>query len=220
MVWMSRFATSPRAGSRSWSAAKPLAWMLLALAAAGAACSDDDDGSVTMQPGTCPGGGGPVTSTAAEEDHCAASGGQEIGMCVAASQDDEAAADEEEEHETNYGNEADDDDCKYRVSFTNSCIRLNEPVTFTLKLQGKLDGKPAQRAEPSNPEIFMEDGNHPSPSNDISATEGPDGTYEIGPIVFDRPGRWVVRWHFFEDCSDIPEDSPHGHVAFYIDVPQ
>jgi hypothetical protein len=171
-----------------------------------------------MEPGTCEGGGGPVTSTAAEEDHCAA-GAQKVGMCRSAAADDDAAADEEEEHETNTGNEAADDDCKYHVSFSNTCIRLNEPVTFTVKLDTLSDGKPAKGAEPSNPEIFLEEGNHPSPSNDIRATEGPDGTYEIGPIVFDRSGRWVVRWHFFEDCSDIPEDSPHGHVAFYIDVP-
>jgi hypothetical protein len=37
--------------------------------------------------------------------------------------------------------------------------------------------------------------------------------------VFDQSGRWVVRFHYFETCSDVPEDSPHGHVAFYIDVP-
>jgi hypothetical protein len=218
MVWMSRFATSPRARSRS--AAKSLAWLLVAFAASGAACSSDDDGqsTSTMEPGTCEGGGGPVTSTAAEEDHCAA-GAQKVGMCRSAAADDDAAADEEEEHETNTGNEAADDDCKYHVSFSNTCIRLNEPVTFTVKLDTLSDGKPAKGAEPSNPEIFLEEGNHPSPSNDIRATEGPDGTYKIGPIVFDRSGRWVVRWHFFEDCSDIPEDSPHGHVAFYIDVP-
>jgi len=219
---MSRFAPSPRVGSMSpgvsWSAAKPLAWGLLAFAAAGAACSSDDDDktSTTMEPGTCEGGGGPVTSTAADEDHCA-SGAQEVGMCVTSADDDAAAADEE--HETNYGSEAPDDDCKYRVSFTNTCIRLNEPVTLTLKLDTLSDGKPASGAKPAYPEIFMEEGNHPSPSNRLTAVESPPGTYEIGPIVFDRSGRWVVRFHFFEDCSDVPEDSPHGHAAFYIDVP-
>jgi hypothetical protein len=136
---------------------------------------------------------------------------------VSAAADDDAADDEE--HETNYGSEADDDDCKYHVSFSNTCIRLNEPVTFTVKLDTKSDGEPAKGAEPSNPEIFMAEGDHPSPSNNITATESPDGTYKIGPIVFDRSGRWVVRFHFFEDCSDIPEDSPHGHAAFFIDVP-
>jgi hypothetical protein len=73
---------------------------------------------------------------------------------------------------------------------------------------------------PENPEIFLADDlTHISPSNNITATEGPAGTYEIGPVIFDRSGRWVVRWHYFENCSDVPEDSPHGHVAFYIDVP-
>jgi hypothetical protein len=197
---------------------KPVALLLLAFAAGGAACSsDDDDNGSTMQPGTCEGGGGPVTSSAAQEDHCAA-GAQAVGMCVT-SAEEAPAADVDEEHETNYGNEAADDDCKFHVSFTNTCIKLNEPVTFTLKLATLSDGKPATGAEPSHPEIYMDEGNHPSPSNRLSATEGPDGTYKIGPIVFDRSGRWVVRWHFFEDCSDVPEDSPHGHAAFYIDVP-
>jgi hypothetical protein len=63
------------------------------------------------------------------------------------------------------------------------------------------------------------DCNHPisnrpaDPSPEISP-----GTYRVGPILFDKPGRWVVRFHFFETCFDAP-DSPHGHAAFYIQVP-
>jgi hypothetical protein len=41
----------------------------------------------------------------------------------------------------------------------------------------------------------------------------------VGPIVFDQPGKWVVRFHFFENCDDLVEDSPHGHAAFYVQVP-
>ena len=66
---------------------------------------------------------------------------------------------------------------------------------------------------------FPADLNQISPSNDYTATEGPPGTYTISPFIFNRPGRWVVRFHYFEECSDIPEDAPHGHAAFYIDVP-
>jgi hypothetical protein len=28
-----------------------------------------------------------------------------------------------------------------------------------------------------------------------------------------------VRFHLHENCSDVPEDSPHGHAAFYVSVP-
>lgn len=33
------------------------------------------------------------------------------------------------------------------------------------------------------------------------------------------PGRWMVRSHLYETCSDEPEDSPHGHAAFFVTVP-
>jgi hypothetical protein len=196
--------------------------MLIALASSGAACSSDDDPSGSaMQPGSCEGGGGPVMSTM-PDDHCKDSSGmditQEVGMCVS-SADEDAVAGDEEEYGTYFGSEGNDDDCKYRVSFTHTCIKLNEPVTFSLQLTHKSDGTVATGANPSHPEIFLADSSHPSPSNRISAPEGPDGTYQIGPIVFDRSGRWVVRFHFFEGCSDIPKDSPHGHASFYIDVP-
>jgi hypothetical protein len=42
--------------------------------------------------------------------------------------------------------------------------------------------------------------------------------YEGGPLRFDQPGRWVVRFHFYESCNDS-EVSPHSHVAFFVDVP-
>jgi hypothetical protein len=28
-----------------------------------------------------------------------------------------------------------------------------------------------------------------------------------------------VRFHFYEDCLDLLPDSPHGHAAYFIDVP-
>jgi len=30
---------------------------------------------------------------------------------------------------------------------------------------------------------------------------------------------WTVRFHLFEECSDAPADSPHGHGAFFFTVP-
>ena len=45
------------------------------------------------------------------------------------------------------------------------------------------------------------------------------GVYKVGPIQFSRAGIWQVRFHLFEECSDDPDDSPHGHAAFFIQVP-
>jgi hypothetical protein len=215
MAWISGVPPTPRVWART---RRPLAWVLLALLGAGAACSSDDDGSAEP---ACVGGGGPALSSESD-DHCKSPGGteivQSIGRCVSAVDESDAAADEEEMG-VFFGREADDDDCKYHISFTNTCITQNQPVTFTVKLTRKSDGAAAPGAVPVNPEIFMAEGSHVSPSNTFSAPEGPPGTYAIGPVEFDRPGRWVVRFHFFETCSDIPDDSPHGHTAFYIDVP-
>jgi hypothetical protein len=208
-------------------------WLLSSAAALlvpltqGLACSDDDDGAG----GECIGGDGAVAG--AVDNHCVAADGtaivQAIGICAtgieeeAGDEGEEGEEDhehEEEEHPILTGREADDDDCKYHVRFENTCVAVNEPVTFTLTLTRKFDGMPGSGTIPSNPEIFLADDlTHISPSNDITASEGPAGTYEIGPVLFDRSGRWVVRFHYFETCSDLPEDSPHGHVAFYIDVP-
>lgn len=209
--------------SRRWCALRGGLCALASVVALGVACSDDDDGDG----GECIGGEGAVAG--APDEHCIAADGSEIaqviGMCAsggeAAEEGEEHEHDEEEEeHPVLTGREADDDDCKYHVRFENTCVAVNEPVTFSLTLTRKFDGMPGSGTTPAYPEVFLEaEPTHISPSNDISATEGPAGTYEIGPIVFDQSGRWVIRFHYFENCSDLPEDSPHGHVAFYIDVP-
>ena len=200
---------------RAWPVrVRRLLWVLLATLAGGAACSEADD-----EPAACLDGGGPVAGPA--DNHCSAA--QQIGQCVTGADATALAAQSDEEEEVMgifYGREADDDDCKYHIRFENSCITQDQPVTFTVQLTRKSDGAAAPGADPDGPEIYLaDDPSHPSPSNDFTATEGPPGTYKIGPVVFDRPGRWVVRFHFFETCSDIPEDAPHGHTAFYIDVP-
>ena len=64
---------------------------------------------------------------------------------------------------------------------------------------------------------------HPSPNAPLPAVNSTEetspGTYKIGPIVFDRPGGWVVRFHFFASCADFLETSLHGHAAFFVTVP-
>ena len=60
---------------------------------------------------------------------------------------------------------------------------------------------------------------HGAPAPRNPSTEIAPGVYQVGPIKFDAPGTWTVRFHFFEECSDAREDSPHGHAAFYVNVP-
>ncbi len=118
---------------------------------------------------------------------------------------------------TLYNAEADDDDCKYHVKFSSTEIHENSDVTFTAVATRKTDGAPAGGAKTSL-EVFLND-THPAPNSNQRSSEGPTGTYKIGPIHFDAPGRWTTRFHLYEECSELLETSPHGHVAFYIDVP-
>lgn len=118
---------------------------------------------------------------------------------------------------TLYNSEADDDDCKYHVKFTSTPVRRNENVTFTVTATTKADGQPAAGAKIIG-EVFLSD-THPAPNSGQQTTEKAGGVYDVGPIKFDAQGRWTVRFHLHEDCQDSTEDSPHGHVAFFIDVP-
>jgi hypothetical protein len=180
--------------------------------------------------------GGPVTG--AVDMHCSPNGTletQHVGMCVKggagasggedAAPSDDAGGDGESEAGNAvepvmvlFNNSGYDDDCKYHVSFDSTPIRKNANVTFTVNVQGLDPAGPATGAA-IYAEIFLTD-THPSPSNP-TATESPpgSGTYTYGPVVFDQSGRWTIRFHFYESCSDAPADSPHGHAAFYIDVP-
>jgi hypothetical protein len=176
----------------------------------------------------CTSSGGPVEDGAVDM-HCTDAAGDPIIQSVGACQSDVAGgsagaggagSDADEQFTVLTSHQGADDDCKYDVSFTNGCVELNRPVTFTVKLTTRATGKVATGARPYSPEIyFAADPSHISPSFEITAPEKPSGTYAIGPIVFDRSGRWVVRFHFYETCSDVPQDSPHAHIAFYIDVP-
>jgi hypothetical protein len=131
---------------------------------------------------------------------------------------------------TMYGTEGDDDDCKYHVSWTSTPICENNNtyfvVTATSLTKTDADGGPAPVTGASTQiEAFMGD-THPAPpidgvapSGKQTVVEGPPGTYTIGPIQFDASGQWTIRYHFNEFCCDVADDSPHGHAAFYINVP-
>jgi hypothetical protein len=118
---------------------------------------------------------------------------------------------------TLHGSEADDDDCKYHVSFTSTPVYENTNVTFTLVATEKATGKPATGAN-LVAEVFLS-ATHPAPNSGQKATESPPGTYQIGPVRFDAKGQWTVRFHLREECTEASTDSPHGHVAFYLQVP-
>ena len=118
---------------------------------------------------------------------------------------------------TMYNAEGDDDDCKYHVSWKSTAVKENAGVTFDVNAIRRVDGQPATGANVVL-EVFL-NVVHPTPSVNITNTESPGGNYKVGPVIFDAPGKWTVRFHFYETCSDLPEDSPHGHAAFYVNVP-
>jgi hypothetical protein len=130
----------------------------------------------------------------------------------------DAAPDDEENEfgETQYGTQGDEDECKYAVSWSSTPVCQNTDVTFTVTATKKVGDDGATGAQPYI-EAFLDE-THPAPNSDATFTDKGDGTYDIGPIRFDAPGRWTVRFHFFGDCED-GEESPHGHVAFFVDVP-
>jgi hypothetical protein len=123
---------------------------------------------------------------------------------------------------TNDNDHAADDDCKYNVEWSSTPICENQPVYFTGVVTHRLDGTPVTGATPV-PDVVLAC-NHPIPNGPNGPTarrpspEITPGVYVVGPITFDRPGKWVFRFHFFEDCLDLPQ-SPHGHAAFYVNVP-
>lgn len=158
--------------------------------------------AATCHPAPGTGGGGSGTST-----------GTSTGAGGTTSSGGEAS----EYGETLFNAEGDDDDCKYRVSWTSTDIYQNTDVTFTVVASTKTDSKPLVAGQ-LNAEVFLND-IHPAPNTKQTVTETSAGTYEIGPIRFDKPGTWTVRFHLQDDCSDLTEDSPHGHVAFFVNVP-
>jgi hypothetical protein len=192
-------------GAKRWSAF--IALPLLGLA--GGACSSSSPPSGPA--------GGPVMG--ALDDHCGDGDGgvaaTVVGACMAVGSTD-AGAPTVDYGPTLYNAEGDDDDCKYRVAWTSTPVREGQNVTFTLTLSKLADMTPATGAK-TRSEVFLNDSHAVAPPP--QASESPPGTYEVGPIKFDAPGDWTVRFHFYEDCDDAPSDTPHGHAAFFVRVP-
>ena len=195
----------------------------IAIAAASAfiaasGCSSSDPAPVT-EGGACAAGSGPLMGMAT--DRCMGTF-QNVGMCMKEPADDGGAVDQDAGPEMlpdpSPGTSNYDDDCKYRVSFTNGCVQKGGAgTTFRVTLNSATGSMaPVPGAEPYI-EAFLTE-THPAGGNSTTTVVSP-GVYDIGPIVFDASGQWTVRFHFFPDCSDKPEDSPHAHAAFFINVP-
>lgn len=158
------------------------------------------------------------------DDHCA---GVEPVVVSQASCEATPPPGDAEESVPHDNAEADDDDCKYHVSFTTTPVRRNENVTFTVTAsllagaKGPVTCDTGQSCGKPGSEIIIEgtvDGASPLPNNGTKTTSSAAGIYTIAPVKFDKPGRWTITYHLFEACNNLV-DSPHGHASFYIDVP-
>ena len=128
--------------------------------------------------------------------------------------DDAGAA---EDFTVYFGSVADDDDCKYHVSFTTTPVLVNTNVTFNVTATKLAENNaPASGADVVLESYLADNDFHVIPNNGTKTTESPAGSgkYTMKPIKFDASGRWVVRFHFYESCDDILEDSPHGHITY------
>jgi len=155
----------------------------------------------------------------AADDHCGTTVlTVDANICATAvdTQPDDAGASAPEYGDTLFNAEGDDDDCKYRVSWTSTPICENANVTFNLKLTAKASGSPVTGAAP-NLEVFLND-THPGLVSNQVSQETSAGNYSIGPVQFDTKGQWTARFHLFATGCDQPT-SPHGHAAFFVNVP-
>jgi hypothetical protein len=190
------------------------------------------------QAGTCASPGGPVLGP--QDDHCeapdggaivqvttvagcTATGASEGGLDSGSSEDGGEAGDIGNCGEPDYGatmddNWGSDDDCKYDVMWTSTPICENQPVYFTVQVSKRTDNSPLTGAN-ARPDVVLNCTHSITNSPRDPSPEIAPGVYVVGPIVFDQPGTWVFRFHFNETCNDLVPDSPHGHAAFYIQVP-
>jgi len=235
--------TSIDTGVFSGSRGSALATALVVIAA----CSSSSSNNGGPQPPavTCSSPGGPVAvdATHPADSHCTADHKQATDQASCnvqgdggggddAAGDDAAAVpldggptgdcDPTQFGASMYGTKGSDDDCKYDVQWSSTPIcEGGNGVYFTVSATKRADGMPLTDAMPYIESVQA--CSHPSPNPPAPAMtaseETPPGTYKIGPIVFDRPGGWVVRFHFYGNCSDFVDTSPHGHAAFFVNVP-
>jgi hypothetical protein len=159
--------------------------------------------------------------TGAADTHCRADGGAVIKQETAAAgctfKPDGGGDAMAEYGATLFGSEGDDDDCKYHLKVTPVAVYPRTDTTFEVRVTTTVDGAAAKGAKTSA-EVFLSD-TVAGKTDAMKTVETSDGVYKVGPVQFTRSGRWTLRFHLHEDCLDYAEDSPHGHAAFYVDVP-
>jgi hypothetical protein len=145
-----------------------------------------------------------------------------------------AGADCNLSHDSGYGDtlynaSGADDDCKYDVTWSATAIQKNQPFTLTVTATNKTTGAPLDTITDQAPgkpalsriEPFMPcEPSHLAPTSDYEApvTRLDPGKFSVGPVVFDESGRWVIRYHLYEECLNNVT-TPHAHIAFFVDVP-
>jgi hypothetical protein len=180
---------------------------------------DDSSKSGADLGGSCT--GGPVTG--AQDAHCVGDGGNQFiavdkAQCTVDAGDGNGDGGGAGDFGASmYNTSGYDDDCKYFVSFAVAPICENQNTFFIVTLKDAPQMQPVAGATTVRPEVFLSD-THPANVSKATTTETSPGVYKIGPVQFDASGQWTVRFHFFENCTDIPT-SPHGHAAFYVNVP-
>ncbi len=223
--------------------ARSLVVSVLFVAAACAGCSSSDGAAPAGAAGASVDGGDGAAACAAPggatpgpaDTHCTdADGGSVVQPTSAASctPDGGAGTDAGVEEacpfgDTMFGQEADDDDCKYHVRWTSEPVCQGAGgVRFAVTVTRKSDGAPATGAmtmadvfTTSPADAACDDASsHAGPNSGVILDEGAGGTY-TGALAFDQSGAWTVRFHFYGECEDALEDSPHGHAAFHVSVP-
>jgi hypothetical protein len=195
---------------------------VFALAAAG--CGDDTtsggaDMNVAADMTVC--GGGSVAG--AQDNHCFDDGGAEFltvdpAMCTVDAGMDTGGGDDF--GDTMFNTSGNDDDCKYAVSYsiTGGGICVGADTFFVVTLKDATTNSLVGGASAVRPEVFMTSSGAPVNTSASTTTETSTGVYKIGPIKFTSAGNYTVRFHFYEDCTDTPT-SPHGHAAFFVNVP-
>ncbi len=237
---MAHSASRGRAIVSSFVAASAFASAIVFLGACAVGCSSSDPQSVPRDAGLIPLGGGDAgplvfgttaAVTGAQDTHCGstvqatsatschpAGGGGGGGVTPGGGYG-----------ATMFNSSGSDDNCKYDVTWASTVIVENKNAYLQVTAKNRTDQSPLKGAAPFV-EIFREVDDNPGPSlnGTQTATETAPGTYVIGPVQLDEPtdggtaktqGYWTARFHFNETCSDVQPDSPHGHAAFYLQVP-
>jgi hypothetical protein len=117
---------------------------------------------------------------------------------------------------THYNTQGYDDDCKYSVRWQSTSTLVRKDVYFQVQVNALTDNTALTGDKPKITAQLTDV--HAALPTTQSATETTPGTYVIGPMQFDAPGNWTVRFNFHPECDNGTPDSPRGFAAFYVAV--